>query len=36
VLLTDTSFVGIKGAAHMLQRLWNLYITSVMNKQVSK
>jgi nitrogenase molybdenum-cofactor synthesis protein NifE len=36
VLLTDTPFVGIKGAAHMLQRLWNLYITSVMNKQVSK
>ncbi len=36
VLLTDTPFVGIKGAAHMLQRLWNLYITSVMNKQVGK
>ena len=36
VLLTETPFVGIKGAAHMLQRLWNLYITSVMNKQVDK
>ncbi len=36
VLLTETPFVGIKGAAHMLQRLWNLYITSVMNKQVGK
>ena len=36
VLLTETPFVGIKGAAHMLQRLWNLYISSVMNKQVDK
>ena len=36
VHLTETPFVGIKGAAHLLQRLWNLYITSVMNKQVGK
>lgn len=36
VILTETPFVGIKGAAHMMQRLWNLYIASVMNKQVGK
>ncbi|MBQ8417152.1 MAG: nitrogenase component 1 [Phascolarctobacterium sp.] len=36
VLLTETPFVGIRGAAHMLQKLWNVYIRSVLDKQVSK
>ena len=36
VLLTETPFVGIKGAAHMLQRLWNVYVKKQMDEQVDK
>lgn len=35
VLMTELPFVGIKGAAHMLQRLWNVYIKDVMSKKVN-
>ena len=33
VLFTDTPFMGIKGSAHMQQRLWNIFIRSVLAKQ---
>lgn len=36
VLLTEVPFVGLRGAAHMLQKLWNVYIRSVIDKQVHK
>ena len=36
VLLTETPFVGIKGAAHLLERLWNVYVKKQMDEQVDK
>lgn len=36
VLLTEEPFVGTRGAAHLLQKIWNIYIGSVMNEQVNK
>ena len=36
VLFTEVPFVGLQGAAHMLQKLWNAYITKAIKEQVDK